>query len=276
MRLQQDLTGEEGTGVWSNMEAIRLHIPAPTLNAAHAFRLASSYRGERELFNLSTQGGWPPEALNYQNREHYLYKLQTAVYVACLASFVQGIDIIQAANLENKWDIDYSSVWQIWRAGCIIQADYISDHILKAPFHASYPPGSSINLLHQSQVARDFENGYTSLKDVVESCVTADFVCPTLSATLEYIKYQSNTGMCSTALSMNSSHGSIRLTGHPQTCLHRSTKLSWTTLVRTCTTRRERNDRCQPKACTITNGNPLEFVRPRAPTKLLALWWRSG
>ena len=33
-KVVQDIDGSEGTGIWSQNEAVRLHVPAPTLTAA--------------------------------------------------------------------------------------------------------------------------------------------------------------------------------------------------------------------------------------------------
>ena len=52
-KVVQDITGEEGTGVWSNIEAIRLHEAAPTLSTAHAFLWASAFL---ELENSQQSG----------------------------------------------------------------------------------------------------------------------------------------------------------------------------------------------------------------------------
>jgi hypothetical protein len=44
-----------------------------------------------------------------------------------LRPLVQGMCIINAADQQYRWSIDYKTVAQIWRAGCIISADHIAD-----------------------------------------------------------------------------------------------------------------------------------------------------
>ena len=204
-KVVQDLTGEEGTGIWSNMEAVRLHIASPTMTTAHYLRLASAYRGQRETVNKMFDGGYPPQKIDLQGKERddFLEHLRQAVYTACLASYVQGLSVIEAAEQENKWCIDYLAVWQIWRAGCIIQSDYISDEILKPAFDAwaerkgkplEGGEGETLNLLLEQRVIDDLRKGYASLKKVVARGVENDFVVPSMSATLEYVKYISNIG----------------------------------------------------------------------------------
>lgn len=38
---------------------------------------------------------------------------------------------LEKADKENKWSLNNASIIQIWRAGCVIQADYISDILEK-------------------------------------------------------------------------------------------------------------------------------------------------
>lgn len=121
-KVVQDMTGEEGTGVWSNMESVRLHIPAPTLSTAHFLRIASAFRGQRQKVAKEFGGEYKPQKIEVDDKKAFVELLRRAVYTACLASYVQGISIIEEADKENKWCIDYAAVWQIWRGGCIIQA----------------------------------------------------------------------------------------------------------------------------------------------------------
>jgi 6-phosphogluconate dehydrogenase len=194
-KVVQDITGEEGTGIWSNTEAIDLHIPAFTLNIAHAFRLASAYRGDREQANKTFQGGFPPQELKVSDKAAFVEDLRKATYAACLASYIQGINVIAAADKLHEWDINYAQVWQIWRAGCIIQADYISDEILAPVFKAPSADASRMRLEHDARTARDVCNVFPSLRRVVAKAVETDQVAPALSATLEYFKVITGTDL---------------------------------------------------------------------------------
>ncbi|KAI8932514.1 hypothetical protein NX059_010693 [Plenodomus lindquistii] len=186
-KVVQDITGEEGTGIWSNTEAIELHVPAFTLNTAHALRLASAYRGDREKANKVYNDGFPPAELDVPDKKSFIEDLRKATYAACLASYIQGFNIIAKADHVHKWDIDYSQVWQIWRAGCIIQADYISDEIL-APILQSNPTSEDLNLNFSPRVAKDVRSCFPALRRVVAKAVETDQVTPAIGASLEYFK----------------------------------------------------------------------------------------
>ncbi|CAI6334867.1 unnamed protein product [Periconia digitata] len=195
-KVVQDITGEEGTGVWSNTQAIELHIPAFTLNMSHSLRLASAYRGDREQANKVFNGGFAPQSLSsIDDREAFIEHLRKATYAACVASYIQGLNVIAAADEKYGWNINYSSVWQIWRAGCIIQADYISDEILAPILKSTNANPSTMNLNHNPRLAKDILNSYPSLRTVVAKAVETDQVAPALSSTLEYFKVVTGTDL---------------------------------------------------------------------------------
>jgi len=192
-KVVQDITGEEGTGIWSNLQAIELHVPAFTLNVAHALRLASAYRGEREQANKTIQGGFPAQKLKIKDKDAFLEDLRKATYAACLASFIQGLNVILRADKAHGWNINYASVLQIWKAGCIIQADYLSDSILAARLYSRNR--EDVNLLYDPRAMEDVRKCYPALRRVVAKGVETDQVMPALSTTLEYFKVVTGTDL---------------------------------------------------------------------------------
>ncbi|KAF2840884.1 6-phosphogluconate dehydrogenase C-terminal domain-like protein [Patellaria atrata CBS 101060] len=193
-KVVQDVTGEEGTGIWSNDEAVMHHVPAPTLVVAHDIRLASSDRNLRIRSNETMQADFPPKKLRGEtDKSTFIKALEQAVYIACLVSFVQGINVIDQANQDNKWNIDYKAVLQIWRAGCIIQADHIAE--LLEPIFDRYKDMDSMNLFFERSIAKEIKDGMPSLRRVVLSATEGDHIVPALSGSLEYVKYQTNTDL---------------------------------------------------------------------------------
>ena len=201
-KVVQDFTGEEGTGIWSNTEAVEHHVPAPTLTAAHFLRVASADLHQRRtiLKTFGSESGtaaaiYPPQKFaNISDRAAFLNSLRLAVYTACLASYVQGLNVIDKADRQNHFHVDYAALLQIWRAGCIIQADYISSELLQ-PIYANHSSKAEKNPLFESAVAKELQRGFKELKAVVLQATEADHVVPALSATLEYLKYQTNTDL---------------------------------------------------------------------------------
>lgn len=111
-------------------------------------------------------------------------------------------------------------VVQIWRAGCIIRADHIAG-LLEETFRSSKTLDAR-NLLYNEKLVEELKQGFEPLKRVVLKATEANAVIPSLSATLEYLKYNET-----------------------WTCLHSLLRQSWTILGSTCTIRMERVMVCQ-------------------------------
>ena len=192
-KVVQDWTGEEGTGVWSNAEAVEEHVPAPTLSTAHFLRIASGDLRQRRRIEKTFESNFVPSNISSQHRKSFLETLRMAVYTACLTAYVQGMNIIAKADVDNHFNINYSEVLQVWRAGCIIQADYINRDLLTPIYNRRKT--ESINPLYEPTIAKELKKGFPALKKVILSATETDHVIPSLSASLEYLKYQTSTDL---------------------------------------------------------------------------------
>ncbi|MBE3043383.1 hypothetical protein IMZ48_12595 [Candidatus Bathyarchaeota archaeon] len=191
-KVVQDADGTEGTGVWTCEEAIRLHVPAPTLTAAHMFRVASADAASRDIVSGAFQGYIYPGRLLAVDRREFLADLHAATYAGVLASFIQGLNLLAKADAEHGWGLDFTDVLQLWRSGCVIRSNRLSS--LLASVYASHVLDKT-NLLGHLTVASKFTWTYASLKNVVLRGMEADLNVPALSATLEYYKYSGYTDM---------------------------------------------------------------------------------
>ncbi|KAI9742334.1 MAG: hypothetical protein M1818_003867 [Claussenomyces sp. TS43310] len=193
-KVVQDIDGTEGTGIWSNVEATHQHVPAPTLSTAHYLRVVSADRGQREHVKSTFHGSFPTSKIQMKDdaeKAALIEDLRWAVYSACLASYVQGLSIIDVADRQNRWQVDYSIITQIWRNGCIIRADHIAD-LLESIFRGPHGRDSDRNLLYEPAVAEELKRSFPSLRRMVLRGVESNAVIPSISATLEYLKYSGN------------------------------------------------------------------------------------
>lgn len=127
-----------------------------------------------------------------KERGTFIEDLRRAVYTTCLAAYVQGMSIIDVADKQNKWAIDFGMICQIWRSGCIIQADHISD-LLRAIFHPeNKSPHKNHNLLFEPTIVEELKTGFEPLKRLVAKGVEVNAIIPSMSATLEWLKYSGN------------------------------------------------------------------------------------
>ncbi|KAL2053017.1 hypothetical protein ABVK25_006654 [Lepraria finkii] len=191
-KVVQNIDGTEGTGVWSSLEAIRLHVPAPTLSDAHNVRIASALRKDREKIKGTFGGHFPIKEWtgSAEEKKIFLEDFRKAVYAAFLTAFVQATNLIDQADQEKKRSINFAEVIQIWRNGCIIRADYIAD-MLESIFTKTGEHDR--DLLHNHIIAKELKENFAALKKVVTMGLDTNAIVPSLSATLEYLKYSVNT-----------------------------------------------------------------------------------
>ena len=177
--------------MWANAQAINSHVPAPSLTDSHYMRIASSDVHQRAAVNASIGGVTPGQLdVSPEERPKYLEQLRQAVYVTTLLCFVQGLDVLERENRQQNWGISITRVLEIWRAGCIIQSDYLSDLL-----EASYAGGSDVHPLCRPQIAAEVKKYWSSLKTIVLDGLKVDAHLPCLSATLEYLKYIGGTDL---------------------------------------------------------------------------------
>jgi 6-phosphogluconate dehydrogenase len=190
-KVVQDYDDTEGTGTWTCEEGARLHVPIPVIAASHFFRLASADARQRDSISRSMED-FQPQNCNINDRNSFLEDLQNATYAAFLASFIQGLHLISAANEKHGWHLDFCAVLQIWRGGSIIQSDDIVD-LLEAVYRSAGHDEN--NLLSHELVSRVFADALPSLKNTVAKAVESDAYIPALAATLEYLKYSGATNL---------------------------------------------------------------------------------
>ena len=171
-------------------------MPAPTLSDAHYVRIASAFRKDRKKIQETFGGHFAHSSWSSSDEEkrQILEDLRKAVYCAFICAFVQGMNIIDQANQENKWDIDFAAVIQIWRNGCIIKSDHIAD-VLSSIFTQQEKGPTDRDLLHHPIVAQELKDNFPSLRKIVARGTENNAIIPSLSASLEWMKYSTDTAL---------------------------------------------------------------------------------
>ncbi|KAL9109798.1 MAG: hypothetical protein Q9227_005667 [Pyrenula ochraceoflavens] len=193
-KVVQDYDESEGTGYWTCEEAIRLHVPTPTITVSHLFRIASADAERRQAVQKSFGGGVKPSKISTDKQE-FLRDLHEATYAAFLMSYIQGLHIISKANQKHNWNLNFADILQLWRGGCIIQSDFIVDLLESVYRSQPHSSSSSSSLLSTPQIGHELSQAFPSLKRVTLKALEADANIPALSASLEYYKYSGSTDL---------------------------------------------------------------------------------
>lgn len=192
-KVVQDDDTSEGTPTWAVMESALRHVSAPTIAAGLYFRVASGNREERLKAAQKLSMPTPKPVVKVDEREAVIEQLRRAVYCAFLTSFCQGLELISRASIDEGWNIDLAGCIQIWRAGCIIQSEYIAD--MFQPLLSRSENQGLTNMKFLDVVAEELQRNYRPIKDVVMTGVSFDHYLPAISSTLEYMKYIGGTNL---------------------------------------------------------------------------------
>lgn len=158
----KDRAEMKGTGTWAVDNSLRLAEgvePNPTIYSAVETRAISSRTKERDA--VSSLFPEPKRKLEGE-MEKLISDLEKALYFSKIASYTQGISLMQRASKEYDFGgLNIAEIAQIWRSGCIIRAGFLGE-ITKA-----YQENPNLVLLMTAPIFRESaERDYPSLKRV--------------------------------------------------------------------------------------------------------------
>jgi 6-phosphogluconate dehydrogenase len=117
-----DTAGQKGTGKWTSVNALDMGVPAPTVAEAVFARYISSLKEERVAASKVLKG---PKLKFKGGRKKFVEAVHDALYCSKICSYAQGFALMRAAQVENGWKLNFGSIAQIWRGGCIIRARFL-------------------------------------------------------------------------------------------------------------------------------------------------------
>ncbi len=176
-----DAAGQKGTGLWTVVSALEMGVPVPTIYAALNARVLSSLRGER-MAAESVLSGPAPHSFSLGEPATGMVPLRDACILACIASYGQGMALLQEASKLHDYHLDFSAIGQIWKGGCIIRA-----RLLQRIQDAYAADPSLPNLMLDPWFAAQVNQRLDGLRQVVAGAALAGIPVPCLSSTLDYI-----------------------------------------------------------------------------------------
>ena len=117
-----DTAEQKGTGKWTSQVSLDLGIPAQTIADAVFARMLSALKSERVAAS-SALGG--PTVEFRGNKAEFLEEIRKALMCSKICSYAQGFQLLRAANEEYKWNLNFGTISMLWRAGCIIRAQFL-------------------------------------------------------------------------------------------------------------------------------------------------------
>jgi 6-phosphogluconate dehydrogenase len=104
--------------------ALDLGAPAQTIADAVFARMLSAIKQERVAASRVLQG---PGHIGYSipQRADFLESIRRALFASKICSYAQGFQLLRAADEEYHWDLQFGKISSLWRAGCIIRAQFL-------------------------------------------------------------------------------------------------------------------------------------------------------
>jgi 6-phosphogluconate dehydrogenase len=177
-----DAAGQKGTGLWTVQSALEMGISVPTIYAALNARVLSSMRKERIAAEPVLPGPTSAPALDLGTPADAMAPLMDACVLACIASYAQGMALMQEASRLHSYNLDMSAIGQIWKGGCIIRA-----RLLQRIQNAYTANAELANLLVDPWFAEQVNSRLSGLRQVVAGAALAGIPVPCLSSSLDYI-----------------------------------------------------------------------------------------
>ena len=120
-----DSAGQKGTGRWTSETALALGIPLPTITESVFARALAAQKAERVAAAEVIPG--PEQKQSCENVSQLVDEVRDALLGASVATYAQGLAVIEAASREHGWAVDLATVAAVWRAGCIIRSSLLDD-----------------------------------------------------------------------------------------------------------------------------------------------------
>ncbi len=174
-----DKAGQKGTGLWTLQSALSRSVVISTINAAVEARVISSRKDER----VSASKILPqPELPKFTgDRTQVIQAVQDALYASKIVSYAQGMELLGAASVAYKWDLNFGDIATIWRGGCIIRAKFLN-RIVEAYARDRQLHNLLLDAYFRDIIARTQHNWRIAVSSAIEHGVAV----PAFSASLAY------------------------------------------------------------------------------------------
>ena len=120
-----DKAGQKGTGKWTAVNALEFGMPVTLIGEAVFARCLSALKSERVAASKVLNA---PAAVDLSGQKEELVEaLGQALLASKIVSYAQGFMLMHAASDHFEWDLQYGSIAQLWRGGCIIRSVFLDD-----------------------------------------------------------------------------------------------------------------------------------------------------
>ncbi|MDO4275809.1 MAG: NADP-dependent phosphogluconate dehydrogenase [Eubacteriales bacterium] len=174
-----DSAGQKGTGRWTSLESLKQGVNVSMITAACNARIMSNRVEGRKAGEKMFQS---PQRKQVADKEKFMNQVKEGLYTAKIAAYAQGFDLLAHASGEYGWNLDFGKIAAIFRAGCIIQAEFLDD-ITKA-----FENNKDLaNLMMDNFFLERINRGQDSLRSILCMGIQNGIPVPAMSQAAAYI-----------------------------------------------------------------------------------------
>lgn len=183
-----DSAGNKGTGKWTSQNALDLGVPLSLITESVFARFISAFKEER-VYASTILPTVEKETIASEDKAQLVEQIRRALYFSKIMSYAQGFAQMRLASQEYDWHLNYGEIAKIFRAGCIIRAQFlqkITDAYNRNP--------NLQNLILDDYFLAITKEYHQSVREVVALAVKNGIPTPTFSAAITYFDaYRSST-----------------------------------------------------------------------------------
>ncbi len=174
-----DEAANKGTGKWTSQSSLDLGEPLSLITESVFARYLSSLKTQRVAASKVLSG--PAAKTVAGDKAEFVEKVRRALYLGKIVSYAQGFSQLRAASEQYEWDLHYGEIAKIFRAGCIIRAQFLQK------ITDAYAENADIANLLLAPYFKNIADEYQqALRDVVAYAVQNGIPTPTFSAAIAY------------------------------------------------------------------------------------------
>jgi 6-phosphogluconate dehydrogenase len=174
-----DAAAAKGTGKWTVQDAAEIGSPIPVIASSVEARLISADKAGRAVTTKLLAGPSGPKG--NVDKKKLIADVRAALYSAKACSYAQGMNLLRSASNLREWGINLGELARIWKAGCIIRAQFLGR------IKEAYDRDPNLtNLLIDSGFRKELGDRQDGWRSTVAQAVAAGIPVMAMSTALGY------------------------------------------------------------------------------------------
>jgi len=174
-----DAAAAKGTGKWTVQDAAEIGSPIPVIASSVEARLISADKAGRAVTTKLLAGPSGPKG--NVDKKKLIADVRAALYSAKACSYAQGMNLLRSASNLREWGINLGELARIWKAGCIIRAQFLGR------IKEAYDRDANLtNLLIDSGFRKELGDRQDGWRSTVSQAVAAGIPVMAMSTALGY------------------------------------------------------------------------------------------